>query len=170
MLIEEIIGNIADQEHDHPKTVEWIELDWEHLRKRIVRATTDAGTEVRIRLPEGQSFEYGSVLYEDDDRVIAVRTEEEMAFVVQPKNDEELYKAAYEIGNRHAASLFQDGEIVLRDDHTLDELMDSIGVAYTRDKRRFKEAFVYRGHGDDDYVHPDHDHDHDHNHDHDHHH
>lgn len=55
-------------------------------------------------------------------------------------------KAAFEIGNRHTPCIIEGDEILVRYDHTLDELLDDVGVAYEQAERRFKEAFKYKGH------------------------
>lgn len=58
----------------------------------------------------------------------------------------EMGKAAFELGNRHTPSLIANNEIIVRADHTINPLLDEIGVHYETTERRFKQPFKYRGH------------------------
>lgn len=146
MLIEKIIGNLGDSEEVAGKQVEWVELDWEELSKRILRIKTTAGTDVAIRLNQEEPLQYGDILFEDDERCIAVRTKVESVIVIRPKDMVEMGKAAFELGNRHTPSLIDANEIIVRADHTIEPLLDEVGVAYETTERRFKQPFKYRGH------------------------
>lgn len=68
MLIEKIIGNIANEEEHAQKTTEWIELEWEELSKRILRTETDKGTDIALRLAGDEPLKYGDLLFEDDNK------------------------------------------------------------------------------------------------------
>ena len=171
MLITKVIGNIGTEEEIAGKKTEWIELDWEELSKRILRKETDQGTDVAISLEqqdddhddshdhdhdehddhdhhhhEHQTLQYGDILFEDDERRIAVRTKMEPVIVISPKNMTEMGKTAFELGNRHTPALIEENEVIVRADHTLNKLLDEVGVAYETTERRFKQPFKYRGH------------------------
>lgn len=146
MLINKVIGNIGTSEDVSDKKTEWIELEWEELSKRILRTETDQGTDVALSLDSEEPLQYGDVLFEDADRRIAVRTKMEAVIVIRPKDMTEMGKAAFELGNRHTPSLIDDNEIIVRADHTLNKLLDEVGVAYETTERRFKQPFKYRGH------------------------
>lgn len=146
MLIERIIGNLGDQEEVENKRMEWVELEWEELNKRILRTETTEGTDVALRINQEDPLRYGDILYEDDERCIAVRTKMEQVIVIRPKNMVEMGKAAFELGNRHTPALIGTDEIVVRSDYTLKPLLDEVGVQYETTERRFKQPFKYRGH------------------------
>lgn len=145
MLITKVIDNIGTEEVEGKK-IEWIELDWEELSKRILRTETDQGTDVALRLDQEEPLQYGDVLFEDEDRRIVIRTKMEPVIVITPKDMTEMGKAAFELGNRHTPSLIDNNEIIVRADHTLNKLLDEVGVAYETTERRFKQPFKYRGH------------------------
>ncbi|MFY0518554.1 urease accessory protein UreE [Lysinibacillus sp. UGB7] len=145
MLIEKIIGNIGQEEVDS-KLTEWIELDWEALSKRILRTETDKGTDIALRLSGEEPLKYGDLLFEDGERRIAIRTKLEPVIVICPKNMMEMGKAAFELGNRHTPCLIENGEIIVRADHTINPLLDEVGVQYETTERRFKQPFKFRGH------------------------
>lgn len=146
MLIEKIIGNIANEEEHAHKTTEWIELEWEELSKRILRIETDKGTDIALRLTGEEPLKYGDLLFEDDSRRIAIRTKLEPVIVISPKDMYEMGKSAFELGNRHTPCLIEHNEIIVRADHTINPLLDEIGVKYETTERRFKQPFKYRGH------------------------
>ncbi|UOQ94746.1 urease accessory protein UreE [Halobacillus shinanisalinarum] len=145
MFIQKVVGNI-DGEKTVSKRLEWVELDWEELNKRILRKTTDQGTDVAISLEQEQPLQFGDLIFEDEERQIAVRTKLEEVIVIRPKTITEMGKAAFELGNRHTPCLIDESEIIVRYDHTLGKLLDEVGVGYERSERRFKQPFKYRGH------------------------
>ncbi|MED4161747.1 urease accessory protein UreE [Halalkalibacterium halodurans] len=143
MYVHSVIGNIEAK--TPTKTIEWIELDWDELNKRILRKTTDRGREVAIVMEE-QGLTFGDILYEGEDVAIAVRTKLEPAFVIRPKTMKEMGKTAFELGNRHTPCLVENDEIYVRYDSTLAALFNEIGVNYEQTEKRFKQPFKYKGH------------------------
>ncbi|WP_342514071.1 urease accessory protein UreE [Sporosarcina sp. FSL K6-1522] len=166
MLITKVIGNIGTEEEIAGKKTEWLELDWEELSKRILRRETDQGTDIAISLEQHaddhhhdhhhhdghdhhhdhHTLQYGDILFEDDNRRIVVRTKMEPVIVISPKNMTEMGKTAFELGNRHTPALIEENQVIVRADHTLNKLLDEVGVAYETTERRFKQPFKYRGH------------------------
>ncbi|WP_432362078.1 urease accessory protein UreE [Sporosarcina sp. UB5] len=145
MLITKIAGNLNDIESSD-KNIDWLEVEWEDLNKRIMRKETENGTEVAISLESGNTLRYGDVLYEDENTLIAIRTKLEKVYVIKPKTMQEMGKMAFEIGNRHTMCIIEEDEILVRYDETLEKLIDEVGVSYEQSERRFKEPFKYRGH------------------------
>lgn len=145
LIITKIVGNLDDNDLSNKK-IDWLELEWEELNKRILRKETESGTEVALSLDSSGTLRYGDVLYEDEDTLIAIRTKLEKVYVIKPKTMQEMGKAAFEIGNRHTPCIIENDEILIRYDHTLEKLMDEVGVSYEQSERRFKEPFKYKGH------------------------
>lgn len=145
MIITKIAGHIDDFKSSN-KNIDWLELEWEDLNKRILRRETENGTDVAISLESNNSLSYGDVLYEDEDTLIAIRTKLEQVYVIKPKTMQEMGKMAFEIGNRHTMCIIENDEILVRYDQTLEKLIDEVGVSYEQSERRFKEPFKYRGH------------------------
>lgn len=145
MVITKVAGHLDDFKSSN-KTIDWLELEWEELNKRILRKQTENGTDVSISLESSGHLHYGDVLYEDENTLIAIRTKLEKVYVITPKTMKEMGKMAFEIGNRHTPCIIENDEILVRYDHTLEKLMDEVGVSYEQSERRFKEPFKYRGH------------------------
>ncbi|MHA6261003.1 urease accessory protein UreE [Sporosarcina sp. CAU 1771] len=146
MIVEKILGNINGQEEKATKRIEWVELDWEQLSKRIFRTQTTEKTDIALRIDQEEPLQYGDVLFEDEEKIIAIRTKMEPVIVIKPKDMAEMGKAAFELGNRHTPSLIEGNEIIVRADHTLEPLLTEVGVAFETTEKRFKQPFKYRGH------------------------
>lgn len=145
MLITKVAGHLDDYESSNKK-IDWLELEWEELNKRIMRKETENGTEVAIKFESNNALSYGAVLFEDENTLIAVRTKLEKVYVIKPKTMQEMGKMAFEIGNRHTMCIIEEDEILVRYDQTLEKLIEEVGVSYEQAERRFKEPFKYRGH------------------------
>lgn len=145
MIFTKTKGNLHNFSLSDQK-VDWLELEWEELNKRILRKQTESGQEICLSLEDGCHLHYGDILHEDGDTLIAIRTKLEKVYVIKPKTMREMGKIAFEIGNRHTQCIIEDDEILVRYDHTLEKLMDEVGVHYEQSERRFKEPFKYRGH------------------------
>lgn len=145
LVITKIIGHLDDFQTTK-KNIDWLELEWEELNKRILRKQTVKGKDIALSLESSGTLKYGDVLYEDEDTLIVIRTEREKAYVIKPKTMKEMGRMAFEIGNRHTPCIIEDNEILVRYDHTLEKLMDEVGVSYEQSERRFKESFKYKGH------------------------
>ncbi|WP_053364827.1 urease accessory protein UreE [Bacillus sp. FJAT-27245] len=145
MVITKIAGNLNDCS-SLDKNIDWLELEWEELNKRIFRKQTVNGTDIAVSLENSGTLRFGDVLYEDENTLVAIRTKLEKALVIKPKTMREMGKVAFEIGNRHTPCIIEDNEILVRYDHTLEKLLDEVGVIYEQSERRFKEPFKYKGH------------------------
>lgn len=145
MVITKLAGNIGEVSSTS-KTIDWLELEWEELNKKILRKKTASGMDIAISLENSGSLRYGDILFENDDTLVAIRTKLEKVFVIKPKTMQEMGKTAFEIGNRHTPCIIEENEMIVRFDQTLTKLLNEIGVAYDETERRFKEAFKYKGH------------------------
>ncbi|MCL5521501.1 urease accessory protein UreE [Citrobacter cronae] len=145
MIFTKVVGNLYNIKLSDKK-IDWLEIEWEELNKKILRKKTQDGSDISISLEDGVHLHYGDILYEDENTLVAIRTKLERVYVITPKTMREMGKIAFEIGNRHTQCIIEDNEILVRYDHTLEKLMDEVGVTYEQSDRRFKEPFKYRGH------------------------
>lgn len=145
MLIQKTIGNIRLNPVNEEK-IDWIELDWEELSKRILRKNTNKGRDVAISLEGNSHLHVGDILYQDDKTIIAIRTKLEPAYIINPKSMTEMGKVAFELGNRHTPCLVTENEIIVRFDETLESIFIETGVTYEKAERRFETPFKYKGH------------------------
>ncbi|WP_088103202.1 urease accessory protein UreE [Halalkalibacter urbisdiaboli] len=144
MKIHTVIGNLDTFDIGNSK-IEWVELDWEELNKRILRKNTDNGREIALVLDE-QGLKYGDILYHDAKTTIVVQTKLEPAYLIKPKSMAEMGKVAFELGNRHTPCIVENDEIIVRFDKTLEVIFNETGVEYVETEKRFNQAFKYKGH------------------------
>jgi len=98
MLIEKTLGKLEDFPLGG-RAVETVWLDWHEIGMKILRKTLANGEEAGIRLPEG--IQEGDVLYEGEERVIAVGIKQTELIAIACPSARELGLACYELGNRH---------------------------------------------------------------------
>ncbi len=106
MICEKILGRL-DHIPVNGRKIEYVDIEWHEAFKRIHKKMTETGTEVGIRLDDSvltRGLYEGDVLYEDDERIIAVHTPpcDVIVVTVAPDHSFMVAKVCYEIGNRHA--------------------------------------------------------------------
>lgn len=112
MIINQTIGNLA--ENGTSKQVDYLDLEWFETTKRIQRKKTRQGTDVAIKfLREGQRLREGDILFEDEEKIIAVNILETEAIVMTPDSLLEMGTVCYEIGNKHIPLFIQDNQVLL---------------------------------------------------------
>ena len=133
MLITKICGNIY---HDNnlqyeQYAIDYIDLEWYELHKRVIRKTSLANVEFGIQLPANTKFlQDGDILLILDKTVFVVRVKQCECIAITPKTNYELAKICYEIGNRHAP-LFIDEDndqcLLLPKDKPIQLMLEKLG-------------------------------------------
>ncbi|WP_326984575.1 urease accessory protein UreE [Chryseobacterium sp. MYb264] len=112
MIINETIGNLA--QNPTTKPVDFLDLEWFETTKRIQRKKTRFGTDIAIKfLREGQRLREGDILFEDDEKVIAINVLETEAILMSPASLLEMGTVCYEIGNKHIPLFIQEDKVLL---------------------------------------------------------
>jgi urease accessory protein len=110
---------------------------------------------LRVRLESG------------DGRIVLVVAAKEPVALVTARDQRDLMRAAYHLGNRHIPLQIGIGWVLLEQDHVLEHMLEGLGVQVRHEEAPFEpEAGAYGGghrHGGDDHGHS-HDHSHDHGH------
>lgn len=148
MIIETVLGNIDDFDMTGLK-VEKVTLDHHDMAKPHQRLTTDSGEKIAVSLQHGEHLFNGAVLYRDDEKIIAVDMKPEDVLEIRPEGNRQWAKTAFNIGNMHHPAYIYDDRIVIPYDAILENLLNSIGVAFTRCERKLdgeKAAHVVGGH------------------------
>lgn len=95
MIAEKIYGKLGKTE----KTVSYVTIDWFERDKRILRKTTSSGEEIGIRTEA--PLNEGDILYEDEERIIAVVIAPCDLICVHVTSMQEMGRLCFELGNRH---------------------------------------------------------------------
>lgn len=151
MLIEEIVANIRDLDPEEleKRHKEKVYLESAHLMKRIQRVESDHGRDIGIRLRNPKDLEAGDVLYMDDKNMIIIDVLSDDLIVIHPKDMHEMGTIAHQLGNRHLPAQFEGEDMLVQYDYLVEELLDEMGIAYTREERKVKQAFRHIGHSHD---------------------
>ena len=108
MIITKICGNLTNTSLRANLDLDYIELEWFELNKRIMRKTTRNNLEIGINISEnGFSFNDQDILFDDGVKAIIVKVIPTKCIAINPASKSELAVVCYELGNRHA-SLFID--------------------------------------------------------------
>jgi urease accessory protein len=123
-----------------------LSLPWELRQKRWLRTQLLSGEEVALKLPRGESLKAGDLLATLDGGAIEVVAAPENVLHVESASSQELARAAYHLGNRHAAVQVGHGFLRIVEDTVLEKLLRSLGAKVTRIKAPFEpETGAYGG-------------------------
>lgn len=95
MIAEKIYGKLGKTE----KAVEYVTIDWFERDKKILRKTTSSGEDIGIKTES--ALNEGDVIYEDENRVIAVEIAPCSLISVHVHSMQEMGRLCFELGNRH---------------------------------------------------------------------
>ncbi len=149
-----------------------LKLPFESRQKSRLKTKLVSGEEVGLVLPRGEILRGGDLVTASDGRVIEIVAEPEK--VAAYRNQRNLAKVAYHLGNRHVPVQVGEGFLRIAEDHVLEEMVKKLGATVSHVEAPFEpEAGAYAGgHQHDEMGHGgkihDHHHDHDHDHGHDH--
>ena len=93
--------------------IETVILSSDDLNKKIIRVKSDHGNEFGIRLDKGQKLQNGS------------------AFVISPKDMDEMGITAHILGNTHKPIEVKDAKIYLEVDPVVEQVLTQKEIAYT---------------------------------------
>jgi urease accessory protein len=159
MIIEKVLANL----HELPSTDlaaytglhrELVVLPSSQLVKRIQRVSTDHGQELGIRLPAGSGeLRDGDILHVAGSNMIVVSVLPTDVLVIAPGSIREMGVVAHSLGNRHLQAQFFDAAseygaevMVCQYDHTVEDYLKSVGVAYDRQERVMPVPFRHAEH------------------------
>ncbi|HYY27721.1 MAG TPA: urease accessory protein UreE [Chthoniobacterales bacterium] len=135
-------------------------LAYELRQKSRLRATLSDGTDAALFLPRGTILRDGDILQADNGMLIRVESSPQKVLLVTAEQTEELIKAAYHLGNRHAPVEFGKEHLKLEFDPVLKEMLLQLGVQVTEEFAPFHpERGAYGGghrHGHDETFAEDH--------------
>lgn len=141
MLFNKILGNVEDINNIEEYHVEKIYLSSDDMLKRILRVTSDHNREYGISLEGNEKLKDGDILYNEDKKLIIVRSENDDVLVITPGDLTEMGKIAHSLGNRHLPAQFENGEMIIQYDRLVEEELKRQNVNYCRKNIKLKKAF-----------------------------
>ena len=125
----------------HQRPVDWLDLEWYEMNKRILTRTTRSGTLLNLKfLGENPQYTEGDVLFENDETIIAVCILPCEVIVVKPQNAYEIAAVCYEIGNRHLPLFIDDTYLLVPFEVPLFKILsDSNYIVLKENRQLFKQ-------------------------------
>jgi urease accessory protein len=121
-------------------------LPFELRQKSRLRTVVDSGEEIGLFLDRGTMLRGGDMLEADDGRIVGVRSADEDLQEARCANAESLARAAWHLGNRHAAVQVGDGWIRFVADDVLAAMLRGLGATVTSVRAPFEpEGGAYGG-------------------------
>ena len=141
-------------------------LDFDERHRRRIRLCAESGEYLLLDLPKAVAMANGDGLCASDGRWFKVVAKPEKLIEVTASDTLTLMQLSWHLGNRHTPAEVQEGRILIRPDHVLEDMVRGLGGNTKSVEEPFQpEGGAYGGHAQG------HHHNHDHGHDHgDHHH
>jgi urease accessory protein len=135
-------------------------LAYELRQKSRLRVSLSDGTDAALFLPPGTILRDGDILQAEDGTFIRVESSPQKVLVITADRTDDLIKAAYHLGNRHAPVELGKDYLKLECDPVLKEMLLRLGVQVKEDFAPFHpERGAYGGghrHGHDETFAEDH--------------
>jgi urease accessory protein len=123
-----------------------VTLTLDQRQRRRLRVVLDDGREAGILLERAEGLRDGDCLAAADGLVVAVRAAAETLSCAACDDPLLLARAAYHLGNRHAALQIAPRRLCYLHDHVLDDLVRGLGLAVTSVQAPFEpEPGAYGG-------------------------
>ena len=143
MIIEKTIGTLSSRPSG--KTVETVSFEWFEMSNKILKKKTSSGEEIGMRLSE--PLQDQAVLYEDENRIIALSLQPCEVIRVTVSSMKEMGRACFELGNRHLPLCVEEDFILTPFEHPTFEYLCKLGFDCRKVTEKFVPEVVVRGHG-----------------------
>lgn len=146
-------------------------LPFDERKKSRLRTRTVCGEEIGLILPRGQVLRHGTLLRDEDDRIIEIQAAPETVTTALSGDALVLTRAAYHLGNRHVPLQIGSGWLRYQHDHVLDDMVMGLGLIIKVEQQPFEPedgAYAGQGHGQSHGHSHSHEHEHEHESEHDH--
>lgn len=136
------------------KTADSIRLAHDERRLRRKLLTARGGTEFLIDLPQTITLDHGGGLELETGVVIEVIAAEEPLYAITARDNAQLVRLAWHIGNRHTPAQLEEKRLLIRRDHVLKTMLEGLGAQVAAvNEPFFAEHGAYHGHSHGDTGH-----------------
>lgn len=140
-----------------------VTLDFDDRYRRRIALQADGGLTFLLDLPTAQPIKHGEGLRLEDGRIIAILGRPEKLVAVSAPDALTLARLAWHLGNRHLPVQFEEGRVLIRDDHVIVDMLRGLGARIEIVSEPFQPEGGAYGQHNHDHGHP-HDHGHHHHH------
>lgn len=148
MVSRAVLGNLADFPLDGRK-IDTVPVEWYELEKKLMHKVTAAGEEMGIRLGEDShhALRQGDVLFEDEQKIVAVDIPLCPLTVIEVHSMEEMGRVCFELGNRHLTLQIEAHKVKTPYDEPTFAYLEKLGFAPRQEMGRFESFTECKGHG-----------------------
>lgn len=123
-------------------------LDFDHRHRRRLRMRGEGGLDFLLDLPEAVAIRNGDGLLLEDGRIVEVRASAEPLLEVLATDALHLVRLAWHLGNRHLPVQIEVDRLLIREDHVIEAMLQSLGAATAHVEAPFDpEGGAYEGGG-----------------------
>jgi urease accessory protein len=142
-------------------------LDFDERHRRRIRLRAENGEYLLLDLPKAVAMANGDGLCANDGRWFKIVAKPEKLIEVTASDTLTFMQLSWHLGNRHTPAEVQEGRILIRPDHVLEDMVRGLGGSTKSVEEPFQpEGGAYGGHAQGHHHNHDHGHDHgDHHHD-----
>ena len=147
-VVTEILGRLDDAKKPYKK-IDEIFLSSEQRSSPHMVCHSSAGRAIKVSLARGMELNEGDILGNDDGVAIVVSCAPEDLFVITPRGTPVDWSAiGYQLGNLHRPVRFAEDALLTPKDAMVADLLDSMDVSYSEEKRSFtgKRYGSFMGH------------------------
>lgn len=149
MIIEKTLGRLGET----TKHVDTVTIEWFEREKKLMKKISKSGIEIGLKISE--PLNDGDILYEDDEKVIAVEIAPCELVKISVSSMREMGRLCFEIGNRHLSLAISDDNVKIPYDEPTFVYLKKLGF----NAQKVTEKFIdfteckahahshYRGHG-----------------------
>lgn len=143
MIFENTIGNLTSFEVAD-RTLDFVNLEWFELDKKLMRKSTASGEEIGIRIQT--HLQDGDVLYEDEARVIAIDVLPCELIAAAADSMIEMGRLCFELGNRHLSLVIEEHEVKTPYDEPTYLYLKKLGFRVKKVMDKFTHVTVCNAH------------------------
>jgi urease accessory protein len=124
-----------------------VTLDYDTRCRRRIRIETEAGEPVLLEREAAGVLADGDGLRLDDGRWVLVRAQPEALVAVAAKDQRQLLRLAWHLGNRHLPTEIDGNTLFIHRDHVIEDMLRGLGAELHPVMRPFNpEGGAYGGH------------------------
>lgn len=142
MICERVSGKLGE---DCGKNVQYVGIEWFERGKHILRKTLMSGEEIGIKSDSPLSD--GDILFEDANRIIAVKLLPCELISVKIRDIKEMGRVCFELGNRHLSLLISENNVKCPYDEPTFEHLKKLGFECEKVFGSFEGFIECKAHG-----------------------
>ena len=131
---------VTDWIKEKPRLGSFLKLTLSSDERRILRGKrlTDCDQEIILQLPREGKLNDGDVLSTNKSNFyVEIIAKSENLIEISSKSKIELIKTAYHLGNRHVEVEIQEGILITKSDHVIENMLKKFNVDILKSKKKF---------------------------------